>query len=91
MVDRQGRIVVPKEMKVLNSEKGQVFFYYSLEEKLFYFLFKKVSDDFFIGIRQIDEKNRIFVPKQILENYQTKNILVAAKGERIYLIPLKEE
>lgn len=91
MVDRQGRIVVPKEMNVLNSEKGQVFFYYSLEEKLFYFLFKKVSDEFFMGIRQIDEKNRIFVPKQILENYQTKNILVAAKGERIYLIPLKEE
>lgn len=91
MVDRQGRIVVPKEMNVLNSEKGQVFFYYSLEEKLFYFLFKKVSDEFFMGVRQIDEKNRIFVPKQILENYQTKNILVAAKGERIYLIPLKEE
>lgn len=91
MVDRHGRIVVPKEMKVLNSEKGQVFFYYSLEEKLFYFLFKKVSDEFFMGIRQIDEKNRVFVPKQILENYQTKNILVAAKGERIYLIPLKEE
>lgn len=91
MVDRQGRIVVPKEMEVLNSEKGQVFFYYSLEEKLFYFLFKKVSDEFFMGIRQIDEKNRVFVPKQILENYQTKNILVAAKGERIYLIPLKEE
>lgn len=89
MLDKQGRFIVPKELKVPNT--GEVFFYYSLEEKLFYILFEKVSNEFLIGIRKIEKKNRVYIPKQIVEIYETENILIAEKSKRIYLIPLEKE
>ena len=90
MLDKQGRIVVPKELKVPNTEGGNAFFYYSMEEKLFYILFEEVSDEFLTEIRQIDRKNRIFIPKRVIEIYETENIFCAQKGNRIYLIPIKK-
>ena len=91
MLDKDGRILIPKEFKVLKSEEGKVVFYYSVEEKLFYIRFEEVSDEFLIDIRKMDKKNRVFFPKQIVDIYKTENILVAKKDSRIYFLPLKEE
>ena len=90
MIDKQGRIVVPKELRVPDTEVGNAFFYYSRDEKLFYILFEEVKDEFLTDIRQIDRKNRIFIPKMVIEVYETENVFCAKKENRIYLIPIKK-
>ena len=91
MVDNQGRIRIPDEFLVPKSDKRKAYFYYSPEEELFYLLFQEDTEGFLTAIRNVENKNRVYVPKEIFKMYCSKSILLAKKGNRYYLLPLKKE
>lgn len=86
MLDSKRRILIPKEIMEINSDR-KVYMYYSVEEKLFFLLPQEDEKSFFTGIRIADDERRIIVPKGILKKYETKDILLAKKGGRVYLLP----
>lgn len=90
MLDNKGRILVPREFKVINSPTREIYFYYEPEEQLFYMLCEEFPRAYSIGIRKMDEKNRVHVPKEIVEIYKTTNILCVKKEGKVYLLPIKE-
>ena len=88
-MDVQGRILIPREFRVFQKTDGKqrkVFIYYSVEEKLFYISERLEEEAFCVFIRQLDNKNRFFVPAEIKRKYGTDDIMCALKNNRIYLI-----
>lgn len=96
-MDPQKRIVIPEQFRCNSSEKLEVHYYYSIEDKLFYIRLENeiVKDEFFIGKAVIETKKyRIYLLKEILKTYnlsENDDILLAKKQDRIYLIPLKKD
>ena len=86
MLDKQRRILIPKELMEMNSDR-KVYVYYSVEEKLFYLLPEEDEKSFLTAIRIADNERRLIVPKEILKKYEAKDVLLAKKGNRVYLIP----
>ena len=93
MLDPQKRIVIPEDFGYENPEGKEVHHYYSLDEKLFYVKIGEVisQDECFVAKRKVDDKKRFRVLPEFFEKYNCRDCFLAKKGNRIYLIPLKEK
>lgn len=86
MLDSKRRISIPKGFLEINPDR-KVYIYYSVEEKLFYLLPSEDEQYFLTAIRISDAERRIIVPIEVLKKYETNDILLAKKGNKVYLIP----
>ncbi len=91
MIDKQGRIQIPKDFTVLRSDRKEVYFYYSIDKELFFILDEYKEELYFIGKRKLETKGRICLPKEVCQVYKTENILLVQSLGGVYLIPIKEE
>ena len=90
MLDKEGRILIDMLLSNEKGNNGKVYFYYSVDQKLFYFLFKRASAGYYIGEATICD-NKIKIPDVIKNAYDTEKIFWAEKDDRMYLIPLKKD
>ena len=91
MVDKQGRIGIQLEFSEIPEGHREVFIYFSQQENLYFILPIEDKNEFFMYLRKLDEKKRFFIPKEILKEYGTKQVRLARKMGKIYLLPSKKD
>ena len=87
-VGSQNRLLIPRDLThFLNIEEGEVKLYWDNEEKGIY-ITNKEQEDFLVGIRTLDNKNRIPISRTILgligANVSSE-LVIAVKKKRIYI------
>lgn len=87
MLDKQGRIVIQPEFGEFPSGHREVHIYFSQMENLYFILPKEDKNEFFVYRRNLDEKRRFYIPKDILKEYGTENVILAKKNGLIYILP----
>jgi len=88
MLDKQGRILIQRDFKVFKSDLEEVHIYFSREENLYFILPEEIPNQFLCYVRKIDSKRRFYVPKDILDEYNVKQVSLGKKEGKIYIIPV---
>ena len=98
MVDNQNRLQIPEEFREYVETGGDkkilIYFYYSSKEKLYYISSKKdeyIDEQSYITHRrQLDKRFKVFIPSDIIKQYNTKKIICGVKKNLIFLVPMEE-
>ena len=98
MVNKYNRLQIPKEFRVFvkkgGDERISIYIFYSTKEQLYYISSDK--DDYIdeysyiTHIKMVDNKWRITLSSDIIQQYGTCNIICGMRNNVIFLIPLEE-
>ena len=87
-VRSQNRLLIPRDLThFLKIEEGEVKLYWDNEEKGIY-ITNEEQEDFLVGIRTLDNKNRVPISRTILGLIGadvSSELVIAVKKKRIYI------
>ena len=87
MLDNVGRIGIQPEFGEFPTGHREVHIYFSQKENLYFILPWEDKNEFFVYLRNLDEKRRFYLPKDILKEYGTQRVILAKKKGLIYILP----
>ena len=87
-IGSQNRLLIPRELtQLLEIEEGEIKLYWDNEEKAIY-LTNIEQEDYYVGARTLDNKNRIPISQNILGLIGvnvSSELVIAVKKKRIYI------
>ncbi|MBO5478175.1 MAG: hypothetical protein J6A04_00350 [Clostridia bacterium] len=93
-IGSQNRLLIPKELTDLLKISGTVgIFWDEAEKKIYLNHIEKCEEEFCICVRNIDNKNRICLPNNILSLIganRKSEFVIAVKKYRIYIFKAEE-
>lgn len=94
-IGSQNRLLIPRELTDLLKLSGKIGVFWDAEEKKIYLSnVENCEQEYCIGIRSIDAKNRIILSEHIIKLIKANRkseIIVAVKNHRIYIFKSDEE
>jgi len=87
-MDNQNRIIIPVDIREKFSMEGVYYLIFKTKENI---TFSKEEKDKVIGKTKVDIKGRFVIPKNIINSFNTENMLIYYEDDEVGILFLNED